>query len=80
MYETKRKVGFSWDGEVTVNISLKELAVLYSVMCFTSTREANDRVDKAIVNNVGVYENDLAYKVYDDLQEILKNHGVELKA
>jgi hypothetical protein len=76
MYETKITQEFDWNTEVNVNITLKELSVMYSLLCKTSTGDADRAVKKAIRDDVDVYTGDVPYKMYDDTRKILKNNGV----
>jgi hypothetical protein len=78
MYETKRKSGIDLNAEVTVNITLKELAIMYSLLCYTSTSDAQQKVDKKVAEQIDVYDGDAPYKIYEDVSEILKNNGVKV--
>jgi translation initiation factor IF-2 len=78
MYETRIIQKFDWNTEVNVNITMKELAVMYSLLCKTSTNVCDMAVKNAIRDDVDVYTGDVTYKMYDDIQKILKNNGVEV--
>jgi hypothetical protein len=80
MYETKTKPVFDWNTEINVNITLKELAVMYAILCWTSTSDADIAVKKAISAHIDLYEGDAPYKIYDDIQKIIKDNGVKVLA
>jgi hypothetical protein len=79
MYETNRKsTNVNWSEEVTVNVTLKELAILYSLLCYTSTSDAQSKVDNKIPAKIDVYEGDIPYKMYDDTRVILEANGAKV--
>jgi hypothetical protein len=80
MYEVSRKLPFDWNTEVTVSMTLKELAVVYSLLSKTSTSNVARLVEEAIKPELDVYTGHISYKMYDDVQIILKNSNVGLKA
>lgn len=77
MYELNRKSGIDWNEEIAVNITLKELAIMYAVLSNTSTSDAQRVIDRSNIQaTIDVRDGDIPYKMYRTTREILRNNGV----